>query len=65
MGRKCFGIKLNGGILLPPTCKINNVSMHRTSNYDYMPLIYINLQLYYLDMQHLSRMPTKLSRMLT
>ena len=39
--------------------------MHRTSNYDYMPLIYINLQLYYLDMQHLSRMPTKLIRMLT
>ena len=53
------------GILLPPTCKINNVTMHRTSNYDYMPLIYINLQLYYLDMQHLSRMPTKLIRMLT
>mgnify|MGYP003692237963 CR=1 FL=1 len=27
MGRKCFGVKQNGGILLPPTCEINYDNM--------------------------------------
>ena len=39
---------LFGGILLPPTCKINNVNMQH--NYVNMRLIYVDMQHNYVDM---------------
>ena len=42
MGRKCFGVKLNGGILLPPTCEIN---------YDNMQPNYVNMRLFFVNMR--------------
>ena len=41
---------LYGGILLPPTCKINYVNMR--DNYVNMRLIYFNMQHNYVDMLH-------------
>ena len=38
-----------GGILLPPTCKINYVNMQH--NYVNMRLIYVDMQHNYVDMQ--------------
>ena len=38
-----------GGILLPPTCKINYVNMQH--NYVHMRLIYVNMQHNYVNMR--------------